>query len=83
MVTYMKSPSTGIYFRVNKKLLEEFTRVATSLGLSRSEAIRRAMELFIEKYRRNEKTLTEEMRGILKGSKLSSRDLEEMYMVIR
>jgi len=79
----MKSPSTGIYFRVNKKLLEEFTRVATSLGLSRSEAIRRAMELFIEKYRRNEKTLTEEMRGILKGSKLSSRDLEEMYMVIR
>lgn len=83
MVMRMRSPSTGIYFRVNKKLLEEFTRVATSLGLSRSEAIRRAMELFIEKYRRNEKTLTEEMRGILKGSKLSSRDLEEMYMVIR
>jgi len=82
MVMYMKS-SSGVYFRVSKELLEEFTRVARSLGLSRSEAIRRAMELFIERYRGNEKTLTEEMRGILKGSKLSSRDLEEMYMVIR
>jgi len=83
MVMYMKSPSLGVYFRVSKELLEEFTRVARSLGLSRSEAIRRAMELFIERYRGNEKTLTEKMRGILKGSKLSSRDLEEMYMVIR
>ena len=80
---YMKSSSSGVYFRVSKELLEEFTRVARSLGLSRSEAIRRAMELFIERYRGDGKTLTGRMRGILKGSKLSSRDLDEIYMVVR
>jgi len=79
----MKSPSSGVYFRVSKELLEEFTRVARSLGLSRSEAIRRAMELFIERYRGDCKTLTGRMRVMLKGSKLSSRDLEAMYMVVR
>jgi len=75
--------SSGVYLRVSKDLLEEFTRVARSLGLSRSEAMRKAMEMFINKYRKSDGSLTESMRGLLKGSKFSLKDLEEIYMVIR
>ncbi len=75
--------STGVYFRVNKELLEKFTKLAESLGMSRSEAIRKAMEMFIERYgRKDRETMTSRMRGIVK-SKLSLRELEEAYMVFR
>jgi len=75
--------STGVYFRVNRELLERFTRLAESLGMSRSEAIRKAMEMFIEKYEgKNGETLTSRMRGIVR-SKLSLRELEEAYMVLK
>ncbi len=75
--------STGVYFRVNKELLEKFTKLAESLGMSRSEAIRKAMEMFIERYgRKDRETMTSRMRGIVK-SKLSLRELEEAYMVLR
>ena len=40
-------PSKGIFIHVDNDLLEKFTKVADSMGLNRSEAIRRAMELFI------------------------------------
>ena len=43
--------SVGVYVRVDRRLLEEFTRLAHRLGMSRSEAIRRAMEMFLERYR--------------------------------
>ncbi len=70
--------SVGIYLRVNKKLLEEFTRVATSLGMNRSEAIRRAMETFIAI--KSRESMTSRMRGLVK-SKLSTKELEEAYLV--
>ena len=72
--------STGIYIRINKKLLEEFTKTAQLYGMSRSEAIRKSMEMFIQSSRRRKKTMTSEMRGIVK-SKLSLRELEEAYLV--
>ncbi len=73
--------STGIYIRINKKLLEEFTKTAQLYGMSRSEAIRKSMEMFIQSSRRGrKKTMTSEMRGIAK-SKLSLRELEEAYLV--
>jgi len=70
--------SVGIYLRVDRKLLERFSKVAELLGMSRSEAIRRAMEMFITV---NEKeSMTSRMRGLVK-SKLTLRELEEIYWV--
>ncbi len=86
MYTYIEGAymgSTGVYFRVNRELLERFTKLAESLGMSRSEAIRKAMEMFIERYERKDReTMTSKMRGIVR-SKLSLRELEEAYMVLR
>ena len=70
--------SVGIYLRVNKKLLEEFTRVATSLGMNRSEAIRNAMEMFIAI--KSRESMTSKMRGLVR-SKLTLKELEEAYLV--
>ncbi len=72
--------STGVYFRVDKKLLEEFTRVAELQGMSRSEAIRRAMEMFIETNTRKRDSITSKMRGLVK-SRLTLKELEEAYLV--
>ena len=70
--------SVGIYLRVDKRLLERFSKVAELLGMNRSEAIRRAMEMFITV---NEKeSMTSRMRGLVK-SKLTLRELEEIYWV--
>ena len=41
------STASAIYVRVPQELLREFDRVAQEHGLSRSEAIREAMKLFI------------------------------------
>lgn len=68
----------GIYVKVKEDILEEFTRVAKSLGLSKSEAFRKAMENFITAS--SEKTMTSKMRGIVK-SKLTLKELEEAYVV--
>ena len=70
--------SVGVYFRVDRRLLEEFTRTARSLGMSRSEALRRAMELFLEVHGKD--TATRKLRGLVR-SRLSLRDLDEVYMV--
>ncbi|MBS7611393.1 hypothetical protein KEJ27_04210 [Candidatus Bathyarchaeota archaeon] len=64
--------------KVSEELLREFTRTAKSLGLTRSEALRKAMELFIASSSGG--TVTSRMRGLVK-SKLSLRELEEAYMV--
>jgi len=69
----------GIFIRVERELLERFTRVAESMGLSRSEAIRRAMEAFIEA--QTGQSLTSEMRGLVRGNKLTLRELEEAQQV--
>ncbi len=42
---YMKS--VGVYLRVSKELLEKFSKIAEMLGMSRSEAIRKVMKMFI------------------------------------
>ena len=70
--------SVGIYLRVDKRLLERFSKVAELLGMNRSEAIRRAMEMFITV--NEKKTMTSRMRGLVK-SKLTLRELEEIYWV--
>jgi len=70
--------SVGVYIRVDSKLLEEFTKLARSLGMSRSEAIRKAMELFLEVYRGE--SVTSRMRGLVK-SRFSLKELEELYLV--
>jgi len=72
--------TVGIYVRVSKELLEEFTKIANALGLSRSEAIRKAMELFI--MLQKNKTMTSKMRGLVK-SKFTLKELEEIYLVSR
>lgn len=70
--------SVGVYFRVDRELLEKFTRTARLLGMSRSEALRKAMELFLEAHSGD--TVTRRLRGLVE-SRLSLRDLEEAYMV--
>jgi len=70
--------STGMYVRVDSDLLERFTRLARRLGMSRSEAVRKAMEMFIEA--QGGETRTSRMRGLVGKSRLGSRELEEAYM---
>jgi len=72
--------SVGVYIRVDRRLLEEFTKVAEMLGMSRSEAIRRAMEEFIAAQKGE--SMTSRMRGIVK-SKLSLKELEEAHLVFK
>lgn len=69
----------GLYVRVDEELLKEFTRKARTLGLSRSEALRRAMKAYIESPR---SSMTSRMRGLVK-SRLSSEELEEAYAVLK
>lgn len=60
--------------------MERFTEVATSRGLSRSEALRKAMEEFIARKRKD--SMTSKMRGLVR-SRFSLRELEELYLVFR
>jgi len=70
--------SKGMYLRVDEKLLKEFTKVTEMLGMSRSEAIRKAMEMFI--ISKSGKSVTSRMRGLVK-SKSTLRELEEIYLI--
>lgn len=70
--------SRGVFVRVSEELLEEFMSIARSRGLSRSEAIRRAMEEFI--IREKGVSLTSKMKGLVK-SRFSLKELEELYLV--
>jgi len=68
--------SKVIFIRIDKKLLERLSKVAKSMGLNRSEAIRRAMEMFISM--REDFSYTRRMRGLVK-SKFTLKELEEIY----
>ncbi len=72
----------GIFVRVDEKLLERFNEVAKSMGLTRSEAIRRAMEVFIDINKNTSETYTHRIRGLVK-SKFSLKELEKIYRVSR
>ncbi len=72
--------SVGVYIRVDKDLLNRFTKVARVLGMSRSEAIRKAMEMFMASAMKESRT--SRMRGLVK-SKLTLKELDEIYMVTR
>jgi len=76
MVPYMGS--RDIYLRIDEELLKKFTKIAKMLGMSRSEAIRKAMEMFI--ISKSGKSITSRMRELVK-SKLTLRELEEIYLV--
>lgn len=72
--------STGIYLRVDEELLRKFTEVARASGMSGSEAIRKAMEMFIAVNKGG--LMTPKMRGLVK-SKITLKELEEAYLVSR
>jgi len=69
-----------LYVKVEEELLNEFTRRARELGLTRSEALRRAMKAFIAST--GGESVTSRMRGLVK-SNLTLRELEEAYMVFK
>lgn len=64
--------------RLDDSLSEELDRMARSLGVSRAELIRIALRHFL----RDKDLETKRIRGIV-SSKLSLKDLEEMYQVGR
>ncbi len=70
----MSAPS-AIYVRVPSDLLREFDEVAQAHGMSRSEAIRESMRLFI-KYSRA--PTVKKVRGIVEGTKISVEKLEKL-----
>lgn len=76
----MRLRARKVCLRVDKELLEEFTQVARLLGMSRSEAIRKAMEMFIASNRPGRgSSMTARMRGLVRSG-LSLKELEEMYL---
>ncbi|RLG03217.1 MAG: hypothetical protein DRN61_05170 [Thaumarchaeota archaeon] len=76
----MHMGSVGVYIRVNKDLLDRLTKVARALGMSRSEANRKAMEMFMASTMKE--SMTSGMRGLVK-SRLTLKELDEIYMVTR
>ncbi len=70
----------GIYLRISEDLLKEVDKLARSMGISRSEAIRLAIQKFIEGS--EGETYTHRMRGIVKTS-LTHEELEELYHRLR
>ncbi|RLG84937.1 MAG: hypothetical protein DRO39_06785 [Thermoprotei archaeon] len=76
----MRLRARKVCLRVDEELLEEFTQVARLLGMSRSEAIRKAMEMFIASNRPGRgSSMTARMRGLVRSG-LSLKELEEMYL---
>jgi len=76
----MRLRARKVCLRVDEELLEEFTQVARLLGMSRSEAIRKAMEMFIASNRPGRgSSMTARMRGPVRSG-LSLKELEEMYL---
>ncbi len=69
--------STAIYIRLPKDLLEKFDEVVQRHGLSRSEAVREAMKLYI-KYL--EAPNIENIKSIAKGSRIKVGELEEYHV---
>jgi len=61
--------ATAIYVRVPSRLLNEFDTVAQEHGMSRSEAIREAMKLFM-RYTRAPQARS--LKGLVSGSRLDS-----------
>ncbi len=70
--------SPQVLVRLDDSLSEELDRMARSLGVSRAELIRIALRHFL----RDKDLETKRIRGIV-SSKLSLKDLEEMYQVGR
>ncbi len=66
----------GIFVMVDEELLKRFNEVAKSMGLTRSEAIRSAMEVFINMNINTSETHTHRIRGLVK-SKFTLQELEE------
>ncbi|MEM2913693.1 MAG: ribbon-helix-helix domain-containing protein [Candidatus Bathyarchaeia archaeon] len=73
--------SRGVYFRIESDLLEEFAKIAESMGLSKSEAIRLAIKEFIKKA--SGESMTGKMLGLLKHSRLSLKELDEVYAILK
>lgn len=70
----------AIYIRLDEELLRRFDEAARKLGYMRSEAVREAMRRFILSVEGVRETT--KIRGLVR-SKLSLKELEEAYMVMR
>lgn len=70
----------GLYVKVDEELLRKFDDKVRMLGLTRSDAIRRAMEDFVA--RLEGRTVTSCMRGVVR-SRISLKVLEEAYLVFK
>ena len=69
-----------VYIWIDKDLFDRFTKVARVLGMSRSEAIRKAMEMFVANTMKE--LMTSRMRGLVR-SRLALKELDEIYLVSR
>ncbi len=69
--------STAIYIRLPRELLEKFDEVVQRHGLSRSEAVREAMKLYI-KYL--EAPSIENIKAIARDSRIRIDELERYYV---
>jgi len=69
----------GLYVRIDEELLRRFAEKARRLGMTTSEALRRAMESFATPHG---PSMTSRMRGLVK-SRLSYEELEEAYSVFK
>lgn len=72
MAGRQESTASAIYVRVPTDLLQRFDSVAQEHGMSRSEAIREAMRIFIKFSRAPQ---VRKLRGILSNSKLNTNQL--------
>ena len=70
--------TAAIYVRVPRDLLYEFDLAAQSLGMTRSEAIREAMRLFIRVARA---PTVKSLRGMASSSRIPAERLDRLALV--
>ncbi len=75
MAGRQEGTASAIYVRVPSDLLQRFDMAAQEHGMSRSEAIREAMRIFIKFSRAPQ---VKKLRGLLGGSKLSAQQLLDL-----
>ncbi|NPA04994.1 MAG: ribbon-helix-helix protein, CopG family [Crenarchaeota archaeon] len=70
--------STAIYVRVPRSLLERFDEAARRSGLTRSEAVREAMRLYIKYVKASR---LQQLRGLLAATRIPPRELDETVIL--
>ncbi len=78
MVFMNASSSTAIYVRVPRRLLELFDEAARRSGLTRSEAVREAMRIYI---RLVKSSRLQELRGMLSATRIPAEVLDDRVVL--